>query len=239
MKPTVITVIPARGGSKGVPRKNIRLLYGKPVIAYTIEACLNSSAIDRVFISTDDAEIAEVARKFGAEVIDRPKELAGDKVTLEPVIKHALDDLKEKENYIPDFISCIQPTSPLLKPEVIKECVDKVVNQGYDSCITAFLPETYEWKWRSAVDEFSKEGPFIPEREVMKRVVRQDLPKVFHENGAFYITKTSLFREIGHRWGGKMAIVEMTELDSIQIDSEDQFWFIEQILKRRENDENK
>src|SRR3989344_3452887 len=165
MKPKVITVIPARGGSKGVPRKNIKLLNGKPLIAYTIEASLNSG--------------------------------------------------------------------------VVEACVEKVVNEGFDSCITAFLPETYEWKWQSTVDKFSKEGPFEPEREVMKRVVRQDLPKVFHENGAFYITKTSLFREIGHRWGGKMAIVEMTELDSIQIDSEDQFWFIEQILKKRENGENK
>lgn len=234
MKPKVITIIPARGGSNGVPRKNIRLLYGKPVIGYTIEACLNSGVIDRVFISTEDAEIAGVAKKFGAEVIDRPKELAGDKVTLEPVIKHALDYLQEKENYIPDFVSCIQPTSPLLKPEIIKECVDKVVNQSYDSCITAFLSETYEWKWRSTVDKFSTQGPFEPEVPVLSRVVRQDLPKTFHENGAFYITRTSLFREIGHRWGGKMAIVEMSEQDSIQIDSEDQFWFIEQILKRRE-----
>ena len=98
MKPKVITVIPARGGSKGVPRKNVKLLNGKPLIAYTIEASLNSGVVDRVFISTDDAEIAEVAKKFGAEVIDRPAELAGDKVTLEPVIKHALDYLREKEN---------------------------------------------------------------------------------------------------------------------------------------------
>lgn len=216
-----------------MPRKNIKLLNGKPLIAYTIEASLNSGVVDRVFISTNDAEIAEVAKKFGAEVIDRPKELAGDKVTLEPVIKHALDYLVEKENYIPDFVSCIQPTSPLLKPEVVKECVDKVMNQGFDSCITAFLPDTYEWKWQSMVDKFSTQGPFEPEVPVMKRVVRQDLPKVFHENGAFYITKTSLFKEIGHRWGGKMAIVEMTEEDSLQIDSEYQFWLIEQILKRR------
>ena len=238
MKPKIVTIIPARGGSKGVPRKNIRLLNGKPLVVYTIEASLNSGVIDREFVSTDDQEIAKVSKKFGAEVIDRPKGLAGDKVTLEPVIKHALDYLEEKENYIPDFVSCIQPTSPLLKLEIVRECIDKVISQGFDSCITAFLPETYEWKWRPVSDESGKENHFEPEVPVMKRVVRQDLPKVFHENGAFYITKTSLFREIGHRWGGKMAIVEMGEEDSLQIDSEYQFWLIEQIFKRRKN-ENK
>ena len=234
MKPKIITIIPARGGSKGVPRKNVRLLNGKPLVAYTIEAALRSGLVDRVIVSTDDAEIAEVAKKFGAEVIDRPAELAGDKVTLEPVIKHALDFLAEKENYVPDFVSCIQPTSPLLKPEIIRESVEKVVNHDHDSSITAFLPDTYEWKWSSSVDKFSKEGPFEPEVEVMKRVVRQDQPKIFHENGAFYITKTALFNETGHRWGGKMAIVEMSEEDSLQIDNEYQFWLIGEILKRRE-----
>lgn len=232
----VITIIPARGGSKGVPRKNIKLLNSKPLIAYTIEAALHSGVVDRVFVSTDDAEIAEVAKKFGAEVIDRPKELAGDKVTLEPVIRHALEFLEINENYIPDFISCIQPTSPLLKPEIVKSCVNRVVSGGFDSCITAFLPETYEWKWKPTYDASGKEVSFEPEVPVMKRVVRQDLPKIYHENGAFYITKTSLFKEVGHRWGGKMAVVEMGEEDSVQIDNMNQFWLIEQILKRRENE---
>ncbi len=235
MKNDVVLVIPARGGSKGVPRKNIRPLYGKPLVAYTIEAALSSGAISRVIVSTDDQEIGAVAEKFGAEYLDRPKEISGDKVTLEPVIKHALAALKEKENYVPTYIACIQPTSPLLSGDVIRRCVEKLTKENFDSCITAFLPDTYEWKWSPIVKD-GKEVGFEPERPVMKRVVRQDLPKVYHENGAFYVTKTSLFNEIGHRWGGKMAIVEMTQLNSIQVDSEDQFWFIEQILRKREKD---
>lgn len=230
---SVITIIPARGGSKGVPRKNIRLLEGKPLVAYTIEAALHSGMVDRVFVSTDDDEIAQVAKKFGAEVIPRPAELAGDKVTLEPVIKHALDYLKETERYVPDFVSCIQPTSPLLKPEIVAACVKKVKEEGFDSCITAFLPDTYEWKWTPVINKGNVEVGYEPERPVMKRVVRQDLPKTYHENGAFYITKTPLFHEVGHRWGGKMGIVEMAPLDSLQVDSEDQFWYIGQILKKR------
>src|SRR3990167_4814832 len=193
----VITIIPARGGSKGVPRKNIKSLNGKPLIAYAIEAALKSGVIDRVIVSTEDKEIAEVAKQYGAEVINRPEDLAGDKVTLDPVIKQALEFLETQENYIPDFVSCIQPTSPLLKSEIVKACVGKVVDEGFDSCIAAFEPE-------------------FP---VMQRVVRQDLPKVYHENGAFYITKLSLFKKIGHRWGGKMAVVEMSEEDSIHIDN--------------------
>jgi len=234
LKHKIVTIIPARGGSRGIPRKNAKLLNGKPLVAHTIEAALNSGVIDRVIVSTDDAEIAKIGDRHGAEVVKRPPKLAGDKITLEPVIKHALESLEEKNNYIPDFVACIQPTSVLLKTEIIKKCVDKVMNQGFDSCITAFLPHTYEWKWHSTVDKFSTEGPFEPEVPVMKRVVRQDLPKTFHENGAFYITKTNLFKKIGHRWGGKMAIVEMSEEDSIQVDNEYQFWLIEQILKERD-----
>ena len=233
MKPTIVTIIPARGGSKGVPRKNIRIVNGKPLVGYTIEAALKSGVVERVIVSTDDAEIAEVAIRCGAEAVDRPKELAGDKVTLEPVLKHALAYLEERERYAPDYVSCIQPTSPLLKPETIRECVDKVLNRGYDSCITAFVPHTYTWAWMPVLDEFGNEVAFEPEVPVMQRVVRQDMPKVYREQGAFYVTKTSLFKEIGHRWGGKMAIVEMTDEDSVQVDSEDQLWLIEQMLKGR------
>lgn len=233
----IICIIPARGGSKGVPRKNLREILGKPLIAYTIEAALNSGVIDRVLVSTEDAEISDVAREFGAEVIVRPIELAGDKVTLEPVIVDVLEQLEKKESYIPDLISLIQPTSPLLKSEVIKKSVLKVLNNECDSCITAFTPETYEWKW-SISQEGSADSEFLlPEVPVTHRVVRQDLPKVLHENGAFYVTRTELFLKHGHRWGGRVGAVQMTEEDSVQIDSEFQLWFIEQILKRRK--ENK
>ncbi len=233
-KKKVICIIPARGGSKGVPRKNIRSVYDKPLIAHTISAAQESGVIDRVFVSTEDEEIAKVALECGAEVIKRPVELAGDKVTLEPVIFDALKQLEEKENYVPDIVSLIQPTSPLLKPNTIKESVGKVFNNECDSCITAFVPDTYEWKW--SVDNNS-EGfqSFTPERPVMQRVVRQDLPKIYHENGAFYVTKCDFLMGCGHRWGGRMGIVEMTEEDSIQIDNEYQLWLIEQILKRRES----
>lgn len=228
----VICIIPARGGSKGVPRKNLRSIIGKPVVAYAIEASLKSGVIDRVFVSTEDEEISKVAKEFGAEVIKRPVELAGDKVTLEPVIHDALSQLEAHEGYVPDIVSLIQPTSVLLRPETIKESVNMVLDGDYDSCITAFTPETYEWKWFVKEEEDGK-CTYTPERPVMKRVVRQDLPKVLHENGAYYVTSYDLFKKEGHRWGGQMGIVEMTEEDSLQIDSEYQLWLVEQILKNR------
>lgn len=228
----ILHIIPARGGSKGIPRKNIKLLNGKPLIAYSIEAALRSGVLDRIVVSTEDAEIAEVAKKFGAEVIERPKELAEDHVVLDPVIKHILETL-EKQDCVPDFISLTQPTSPLLNAETIRQCVHKAVNQDFDSCITAFLPETYEWKWRSASNQSGEASAFEPEVPVTQRVVRQALPKIYHENGAFYITRTAMFKKTGHRWGGKLTIIKMGELESTQIDNEFQFRLVEQILKQK------
>ncbi len=229
----VICIIPARGGSKGVPRKNLRKILGEPLVSYTIKAALNSGVVDRVFVSTEDEEIAKVAKEYGAEVINRPLELAGDKVTLEPVIHDALSQLKEIEGYVPELVSLIQPTSPLLKPETIRESVTAVLRGDFDSCITAFNPETYEWKWLVKKDENTGAYNYVPEAPVLSRVVRQDLPKILHENGAFYVTSHDLFMANNHRWGGKVGVIEMTQEDSIQIDSEFQLWLIEQLLKKR------
>ncbi len=224
----IIAFIPARGGSKGVPRKNIKLLHGKPLIAHAIETAFHSAVIDRVFVTTEDDEIAQVAKQFGAEIIERPKELAGDHVVIEPVLKHALGVI-EKMGLKPDFIALLPPTSPLLKSEIVKQCVDKVVHQGFDSCFTAYIPTTYEFKWRKV----GESDLVKPELQPGTRVVRQLQPKVYHENGAFYITKASLIKKTGHHLGGRTTIVEMNNEDSIQIDSPNQFWLIDQILKRR------
>ena len=109
-----LAIIPARGGSKGIPRKNIYSLAGKPLMAYTIQQALASRKISKVVVSTDDEEIADVAREYGAEVVMRPEELALDATPTEPVLLHVLDYLEEKENYSPDLIVLLQITSPLV-----------------------------------------------------------------------------------------------------------------------------
>ena len=226
----ILSIIPARGGSKGIPRKNIRLLNGKPLIAWTIGAALESGVIDKLVVSTEDAEIAEIARKYGAEVVDRPMELAGDAVLTEPVMSHALE-VVEAAGYKPDYVSLIQCTSPFLNKEIIREAAGKVLNQGFNSCITCFLPDRHEFKWRKEdLDEH-----FIPEHDVERRPRRQDLPKIYHENGAFYITKTDFFKKTKNRFGGSEARVTailMNETESLQIDNEHDLWLAELLMKK-------
>jgi len=233
-KHRIVTIIPARGGSKGVPRKNIKLLNGKPLIAYTIEASLKSGVIDRVIVSTEDKEIAEVAKQYGAEVIVRPSELAQDHSLTDPVMLHALEEL-EKSGYYPDLISLIQPTSPLLNAESIKIAVEAVIQRNFDSCFTAFLPGGYEFKWRHVEKGIFERADYPLE----KTPRRQDLPKIYHENGAFYITRTDLFKRTVNRLGGsnaRISLVEMNLEDSLQIDTVYDFWLIDQILRKREEE---
>lgn len=226
--PRILTIIPARGGSKGVPRKNIRLVAGKPLIAWTIEAAKKTGVISKLVVSTEDKEIANVAKEFGADVVERPIDLASDNAPTDPVMAHALE-VCEAEGQEFDYVSLIQCTSPLLSAEVIKEAVKKVTTGGFDTCITVFYPDGYEFKWRK------KDGDlFVPEHDVENRPRRQDLDLPYHENGAFYITKADLFKKTKNRLGGsdaRVTAVVMSEADSLQIDSEHHLWLADQALR--------
>lgn len=226
----ILAIIPARGGSKGVPRKNIKLLNGKPLLAYAIETLQKSNVIDKIIVSTEDEEIARIAKNFGAEIIKRPKKLASDTALTEPVMMHALKKL-ENQGYHPNYIALVQCTSPLLNPKTIRQAVNKVTTDNFDSCITVFFPHTYEFKWKKQQDDI-----FLPDHNVKNRPRRQDLPKIYHENGAFYITKTVLFKKTKNRFGGniaKITAVEMSEENSLQIDNLFDFWLIEQIILKK------
>lgn len=136
-KPSVLAVVPARGGSKSIPRKNIRKLAGKPLLAYTAEAGLASRNIDRFILSTDDEEIAEVGRKYGLEVpFLRPAELATDNAPTLPVIQHAVNKLEAIDEYRPDYIVVLQPTSPLRKACHIDSAMEKLIGSDADSIIS-------------------------------------------------------------------------------------------------------
>ena len=229
----ILCIIPARGGSKGVPRKNIKLLNGKPLIYYAITTALESGLIDKLVVSTEDDEIAEIAISLGADVVKRPTELASDTALTEPVMSHTLETV-EAQGYSPDYVSLIQCTSPLLTADVVKDAVEKVIdNNDVDSCITVFMPGGYEFKWKK-----EDNGLFTPEHDVENRPRRQDLSLPYHENGAFYITKTELFKETKNRFGGnnaRIVAVEMSEKDSLQIDTPYHFFLAENIIKNIEN----
>ncbi len=129
----VVAIIPARGGSKGIPRKNIVPVAGKPLVAWSIEAARRASTVQRVFVSTDNGEIAEIAKQWGAEIIGRPVELSGDTASSESALIHALDVLKNEQDYMPDILAFLQCTSPLTLPEDIDGTIETLIAEQADS----------------------------------------------------------------------------------------------------------
>ncbi|MBI4118606.1 MAG: acylneuraminate cytidylyltransferase family protein [Parcubacteria group bacterium] len=217
----ILAVIPARGGSKGIPRKNIKLLGGKPLIAWSIEAALASLFVDRVAVSTDDKEIAEVARKYGAEVIMRPAELSEDATPMDPVLAHAVLSL-EKESYTPDAVLLLQPTSPLRTTEHIDEGVGTFLNGDFDSLVSVEIIRNGQHKiveGNRLVPVFSK---------VQNRDKREPL---VIENGALYISKTSLIKE-GRIRGDAIGFYEMDRYASLDIDVPIDFIVAERLFKK-------
>lgn len=190
----VLGIITARGGSKSIPRKNIKPFAGKPLIVWSIEAGLNSGILDRLIVSTDDKEIAEISRKAGAEIpFIRPKELAEDTTPTLPVLVHALNLLKEKENYEPDFVLLLEPTSPGRQPFHLKEALEIIKKSEADSVVAlGEVPGHFSPFWQFNLREDNQLELFTGGE--FKNIVgrRQDLPKTYFRNGAFYLFKTEL-----------------------------------------------
>ena len=124
----IITIIPARGGSKSIPKKNLVSFLGEPLIAKSIQQSLNAKSINRTIVSTDDFEISQIAEKYGAEIIKRPDSISGDVATSESALKHVLDTLEKTEIYVPDLVVLLQATSPLRKDNDIDNAVDKFID---------------------------------------------------------------------------------------------------------------
>ena len=141
----VLAIIPARGGSKGIPKKNIRLLAGKPLISYSILNALSCNIIDDVFVSTDSIEIADVAKNYGAETIERADGLSGDMVTLDPVIYDAVLRIEKIKGYTYDYVITMQPTSPLLKPQSLSMAFNEMLEKSYD-CMISVVNNPIIWK---------------------------------------------------------------------------------------------
>jgi len=213
----VVAIIPARGGSVGILKKNIKLLNGKPLVAYAIETSLASCA-DRTIVSTDSKEIAIVSKKYGAEVVIRPKELSGSKTSSEVAILHVLESLK-KQNYVPDIVVFLQCTTPLLDADTINKAVAMLSN-GFDSVVSGC--ETFKYFWKRKDDAYF---PIRPDRKM-----RQDMKPWFNENGGLYAAKYWVWNKTKSRYNGKIGIVLMPKENSFEIDTLFDFWLVEQIL---------
>lgn len=225
----IVGIIHARGGSKRIPLKNIKLLSGTPLIAYMIESALKSKKLNRVIVSTDHDEIAKVAREYGAEVpFTRPSELAED-VPSELVSQHAINYLMKKENYYTDIAVTMQPTTPFCLPEDIDACIDKLIETDADSVITIReIRERPEWMYRLEGDRtFSLTGVLIQG----EMGVSQKLPKLFIPNGGVYATKVNVLIEQNLIIGRDNRAVVMPLERSIDIDEPLDFVLAEIVAK--------
>ncbi|MDN3497221.1 acylneuraminate cytidylyltransferase [Planococcus sp. APC 4015] len=212
MTASVVAVIPARGGSKGVERKNLRRVGGVPLVARAILAAQGCSEIDRVVVSTDDAEIAGVAREWGADVVDRPADLAGDTASSESALLHALEEL-ERRGVDVGIVAFLQATSPFIDPTALAEAVCTVRTRRRDTVFSAV--ETYGFLW-SRGRGGSADGV---NHDVGVRPRRQDREPHYLETGAFYVMRAKAFRAVGHRFYGSIGIALVPERTAIEIDT--------------------
>lgn len=210
----ICCIIPARGGSKGIPQKNIHLFLGKPLIAYSIEQALQSSFINRVVVSTDEEKIASISKGLGAEIVWRPKEICGDLASSESALLHCLNHLKKKDGYEPDLVVFLQVTSPVRYSEDIDEAIQILYKNDADSVFSACL-QPFIGRWKQ-----DKDGLTIPiNYNPSKRPRRQDYPIEYIENGSLYVFKPWVICKTGNRVGGKITAYEMPVIRSFQIDT--------------------
>ncbi|KAB2646787.1 MAG: acylneuraminate cytidylyltransferase family protein [Verrucomicrobia bacterium] len=226
----IAALIPARGGSKGIPRKNLVPLAGKPLIAWTIEAALGSDKLSRVLVSTDDAEIAAVARQYGAEVpFLRPPELARDETGTLEVALHALDWIEQNTTDRPEYLLLLQPTSPLRTTADIAAAIHLAQTRGADAVLGVCEAEPHPYLARR-MDESGVLSDFIPAREASGR--RQDFPPAYILNGALYLNRcTSLRASRVFQPPGALAHV-MPRERSLDIDTPDDLRLAELLLTK-------
>jgi YrbI family 3-deoxy-D-manno-octulosonate 8-phosphate phosphatase len=220
---TCVAIVPARGGSRGIPRKNLREIAGKPLLAYTVEHARATPSIDRVVVSTDDEEIAEVAERYGAEVIWRPAEISGDRASSEAALLHALDELDAHAGYRPDLVVMLQATSPMRRPHDVQRAIDTLLAEGADSLFSACT--VHGFLWHREGEELSSIG-----YDYRDRRMRQDGPEDLLENGSIYVTRHDLLRATRNRLGGRIAVYRMDPLDSFQVDEPSDLVLMERLI---------
>ncbi len=232
----VLGIITARSGSKGLPGKNIKMLAGKPLIAWTIESAIKSSALNKVIVSTDSVEIAEISREYGAEVpFIRPKELAQDDSPHIDVVTHAIEWLMNNENQYPDYIMLLQPTSPLRIAKDIDRSVGIAEKYNADSIISVHKTHDHPYFMRHItesgmlVDFMEKPKGYLP---------RQLLTPMFYENGAVYLLRRDFFLEYKAWYANKTYPYVMPAERSLQIDNLWEFHLAELILCDKLADSN-
>lgn len=222
-----IAIIPARGGSKGIPRKNLRPIGGIPLIVRTVRAALEAHRVEDVYVSTDDAEIASVAEAAGAKVIHRPAEISGDTASSESALLHGLDHLTAN-GIEPETLVFLQCTSPFTTGEEIDLCVEALRREA--ASVAFSVIEDHGFLWRVTADG-AAQG--INHDEKRPRQRRQDLAPQYRETGSIYALRTRNFRAVGQRFCGRAVLVPI-DAPLVEIDSEDDFRLLHALAAGRQ-----
>jgi len=220
-----VAIIPARGGSKGLPRKNVLPLAGKPLIVWSIEQALASRRVDRVIVSTDDEEIGRVSELAGAEVVYRPADISGDEASSESALRHVLDTLAERRES-PDNVVFLQCTSPIRPPGCIDQAFEEYASKEADSLLS--VTQCHRFFWKLSDDGYGEPQNYNP----LSRPRRQEMDNAYQENGSIYIFSRAMFDQSGSRLGGKIALYVMEDRTSYEIDSPMDFVIVELLMKQ-------
>ena len=222
MHKKIIALIPARGGSKGIPKKNIMNFLDIPLIVHSINYAHSCELIDKIYVTTDNREIAEIASKAGAEIINRPHNLSLDKSTTESAIEHALSQLDNK----PSHIVLLQPTSPIRPKGSLKKALDIYYNGEYDSLLSISPTHNFFWNINNDIAN--------PKYDFINRPRRQDMKEneiSYIENGSLYIFSKAHFDNIKNRLGGKIGYIIFPQEFSLEIDTMLDFKILENYAK--------
>jgi N-acylneuraminate cytidylyltransferase len=222
-----VAIIPARGGSKGLKNKNVYPVAGLPLLAWTVRQALESAHVDGVFVTTDDSAIADVARAYGAEVINRPEEISGDKATSESAILHALGVIGQLNGKEPETVVFLQATSPLRKPGDIDRAIELFRSEGADSLISVTRADDLTlWEqrggaWASVNFDYRNRG------------MRQDRPSQYIENGSIYIFTPDVLRRFDNRIGERLSAYPMEFWQTWEIDTIEEIDLVEYYIKKK------
>jgi N-acylneuraminate cytidylyltransferase len=224
VKSRFLIVVPARGGSKGVPRKNLRVVGGRPLIEWSIISGQESNYLKSVVVSTDDDEIAAVARRSEALVVKRPAELATDNSQTELTMAHTLDAIPDADTF--SHIVLLQPTAPIRRVDLVDQAIEKMLSDGSDSLVGVIESSPFIWKGST--------GDAIPQYDVARRPMRQSFSKdelSYRETGNIYITTVDAFRNSGCRVSGKTSLFVLHMNEGLDIDTESDIAQADTILR--------
>lgn len=223
----IISIIPARGGSKGVPLKNIKVLAGIPLISHSIRQSLASNLINATYVTTDSEDIGKIAHEEGARVIQRPKEFATDTASSESALIDAITQIEKHENYKPDLVVFLQCTSPIRNERDIDNAIHLLRKKNADSLLS--VTENHRFIWEE-LDDTAEPINY----DYKSRMRRQDLKPQYAENGSLYIFRPADLIKYNNRLSGKIALYKMHPVTAYEVDTHLDFSVVEMLLKTTE-----